>query len=254
MEATATTATVEELLVLNGTVDVRWEGVHFSYATWSGSSGPGGYVDIQSAYLCQQGEPPVNVHVLASTNVSVSPASWWQAVPAKPSPNRTLYASHGAVPVVHHATPTLARTPWVGGSPMSPASALQLLVGHEATARKLALMPRLQPRTQAQAPRRRCKPRANVPDGRVAMRGVPTDQGDVPCAWCARAGACQVRNASILREGAMSPALAQQLLVLRGRVSRLFRGFCEVFKVSSSCVAKCVFVTPWRAEVGGREP
>lgn len=70
VEATATTATVEELLVLNGTRNVKWEGVHFHFATWSGSSGQQGYVDIQSAYLCQQGEPPVNVHVWESTNVT----------------------------------------------------------------------------------------------------------------------------------------------------------------------------------------
>jgi hypothetical protein len=28
---------------------------------WLGASGPKGYIDTQSAYLCQQGEPPVNV-------------------------------------------------------------------------------------------------------------------------------------------------------------------------------------------------
>lgn len=72
IEATATTATVEELLVLNGTTNVRFEGVRFRYATWSGSSGPKGYVDIQSAYLCQQGEPPVNVHIWNSTGVVFS--------------------------------------------------------------------------------------------------------------------------------------------------------------------------------------
>eukprot|EP01046_Picozoa_sp_COSAG06_P034343 COSAG06_NODE_3591_length_5143_cov_3.495440_5_plen_155_part_00 len=34
------------------------------------ASGPKGYVDTQSAYLCQDGEPPVNVHVSNSTNVT----------------------------------------------------------------------------------------------------------------------------------------------------------------------------------------
>jgi hypothetical protein len=67
LEATATTATQQELLVVNGTHNLRWEGVSFEYATWLGSSGPRGYVDTQSAYLCQDGEPPVNVHVWNAT-------------------------------------------------------------------------------------------------------------------------------------------------------------------------------------------
>ena len=78
LEASATTATVEELLVVNNTKNVRWEGVHFAFATWSGSSGNAGYVDIQSGYLCQQGEPPVNVHIWSSSNVTFSACSFRQ--------------------------------------------------------------------------------------------------------------------------------------------------------------------------------
>jgi hypothetical protein len=70
LESTATTATQQELLVVNGSQNVRWEGVQFQYATWLGASGPKGYVDTQSAYLCNDGEPPVNVHVWHSTNVT----------------------------------------------------------------------------------------------------------------------------------------------------------------------------------------
>ena len=69
IEATATTAVGEELLVINGSRNIRWESVKFHYATWKGASGNAGYVDIQSGYLCQQGEPPVNVHLWNSTNV-----------------------------------------------------------------------------------------------------------------------------------------------------------------------------------------
>ena len=72
LEATATTATQQELLLVNGSANVRWEGVRFEYATWLGASGPKGYVDTQSAYLCQDGEPPVNVHVWHSKNVTFS--------------------------------------------------------------------------------------------------------------------------------------------------------------------------------------
>lgn len=61
LEATATTAVVEELLVVKGTKNMHWEDVSFEYATWLGASGPKGYIDTQSAYLCQDGEPPVNV-------------------------------------------------------------------------------------------------------------------------------------------------------------------------------------------------
>jgi hypothetical protein len=52
--------------------------MHFAFATWSGSSGNAGYVDIQSEYLCQQGEPPVNVHVWSSSNVTFSACSFRQ--------------------------------------------------------------------------------------------------------------------------------------------------------------------------------
>ena len=111
IEAAATTATVEEILVVNGSQHVRFENVKFNFATWSGSSGyashwrdchfadalspsllknipkveggaterqscrrlgNAGYVDIQSGYLCAQGEPPMNVEVFASTDVVFS--------------------------------------------------------------------------------------------------------------------------------------------------------------------------------------
>ena len=38
----------QELLTVTGTENLRWEGVHFEYATWLGASGPKGYVDTQS--------------------------------------------------------------------------------------------------------------------------------------------------------------------------------------------------------------
>jgi hypothetical protein len=37
VEASATTATVEQLLVVNDTNNIRWEGVHFAFATWNGA-------------------------------------------------------------------------------------------------------------------------------------------------------------------------------------------------------------------------
>ena len=70
LEATATTATTQELLVINHTQNVRWVGVRFEYATWLGASGNKGVVDTQSGYLCQDGEPPVNVRVAKSQGVT----------------------------------------------------------------------------------------------------------------------------------------------------------------------------------------
>eukprot|EP01047_Picozoa_sp_COSAG01_P100094 COSAG01_NODE_30001_length_625_cov_1.155894_2_plen_161_part_01 len=70
VEATATTATQQELVVVSHTQNLRFVGIRYEYATWLGASGPRGYIDTQSAYLCQDGEPPVNVHVVKSTNVS----------------------------------------------------------------------------------------------------------------------------------------------------------------------------------------
>jgi hypothetical protein len=70
LEASATTATVQELLIVNNTKNLRWEGVRFEYATWLGASESTGFIDTQSAYLCQQGEPPVTVHVSGSTNIT----------------------------------------------------------------------------------------------------------------------------------------------------------------------------------------
>ena len=76
LEATATTATQQELLVVNHTANLRWEHVKFQYATWLGASEAGGYIDTQSAYLCQQGEPPVNVHVSTSRNITFASCSF----------------------------------------------------------------------------------------------------------------------------------------------------------------------------------
>jgi beta-glucuronidase len=72
IEATATTATQQTLLVVNGTSNLRWEGVSFQFATWLGASGPKGYIDTQSAYLCMDGEPPANVELWNATNVTFS--------------------------------------------------------------------------------------------------------------------------------------------------------------------------------------
>lgn len=72
IEASATTSIAEQLLVINGTKNLQWEGVNFEYATWLGASSNRGYVDTQSAYLCQDGEPPVNVAVVNSTNITFS--------------------------------------------------------------------------------------------------------------------------------------------------------------------------------------
>ena len=49
---------------------MKWVGVNFEYATWLGASGPKGYIDTQSAYLCQDGEPPSNIHVRTSHNIT----------------------------------------------------------------------------------------------------------------------------------------------------------------------------------------
>jgi hypothetical protein len=50
--------------------------VTFAYGTWLGASESTGYIDTQSAYLCQQGEPPVNVHVAQSRNISFDGCSF----------------------------------------------------------------------------------------------------------------------------------------------------------------------------------
>ena len=44
----------QELLTVTGTENLRWEGVHFEYATWLGASGPKGYVDTQSGCECSR--------------------------------------------------------------------------------------------------------------------------------------------------------------------------------------------------------
>jgi hypothetical protein len=77
LEATATTATQQELVTLTGASNVRWEGVHFAYGTWLDASGPKGYIDTQSGYQCQavansqDGEPPTNVAISGSLNITV---------------------------------------------------------------------------------------------------------------------------------------------------------------------------------------
>ena len=77
LEATATTATQQELVTLTGASNVRWEGVHFAYATWLDASGPKGYIDTQSGYQCQavansqDGEPATNIAISGSVNITV---------------------------------------------------------------------------------------------------------------------------------------------------------------------------------------
>ena len=51
LEATAITATAQEVLVVNGSQNLRFDGVSFRYATWLGASGQQGFVDTQSAFL-----------------------------------------------------------------------------------------------------------------------------------------------------------------------------------------------------------
>jgi hypothetical protein len=62
LESTATTATAQHILVVNGSKNLRWEGVRFEYATWLGASGPQGFVDTQSAFLYRE---LTSNHVLA---------------------------------------------------------------------------------------------------------------------------------------------------------------------------------------------
>eukprot|EP00038_Savillea_parva_P009887 m.186474 g.186474 ORF g.186474 m.186474 type:complete len:922 (+) comp16782_c0_seq1:76-2841(+) len=70
LATTAVTATAEQLLVVNGTANLVWHNVQFQYATWQGASGNKGYIDTQSAYLCQDGEPPVNIALVSVHNVT----------------------------------------------------------------------------------------------------------------------------------------------------------------------------------------
>ena len=69
LEATATTTAIETILVVNGSKNIKWDSVEFSYATWLGASGPRGYIDTQSGYLCQEGEPPTNIVIEGSTDI-----------------------------------------------------------------------------------------------------------------------------------------------------------------------------------------
>lgn len=70
--ATAKTATVQTLLQLSNATNHVFHGIEFQYGTWLGASDNVGYVDTQSAYLCQYGEPPVNVHAHSATNITFS--------------------------------------------------------------------------------------------------------------------------------------------------------------------------------------
>lgn len=72
IESTAITATAEVALVVNATANVAWKDVNFAYVTSLHASGPRGFIDTQSGYMYQDGEPPLNVHVIASHNVSFS--------------------------------------------------------------------------------------------------------------------------------------------------------------------------------------
>ena len=49
---------------------MAFEGTAFSYATWLGVNGPKGFVDTQSAYMYHDGEPPVNIRVQKSSNIT----------------------------------------------------------------------------------------------------------------------------------------------------------------------------------------
>ena len=53
LEASATTATQQQLLTLTDTNNIKWEGVQFAYGSWLGASGNPGYIDTQSGYQCQ---------------------------------------------------------------------------------------------------------------------------------------------------------------------------------------------------------
>jgi hypothetical protein len=77
LESTATTATAEMILLVNGSKNLRWENVGFEHATWLGTQTQQGFVDTQSAFLYRGnnnpdagGEPPVNIRVQKSQNIS----------------------------------------------------------------------------------------------------------------------------------------------------------------------------------------
>jgi hypothetical protein len=76
LEASATTAAQQHLLVVNNSANLHWENVRFEYASWLGASGPRGFVDTQSAYLCMDQEPPVNIRVQKSRNITFSGCSF----------------------------------------------------------------------------------------------------------------------------------------------------------------------------------
>ena len=70
LAASAITATTEQLLVVNRTKNLVFSHTKFQYATSLHASGDRGFVDTQSAYLYKDGEPPVNIHVATSSNIS----------------------------------------------------------------------------------------------------------------------------------------------------------------------------------------
>jgi len=70
LESTAFTATKEQILVVNGTKNMRWVDVAFHYATWI--PGPAGFVDTQAGFLYREGEPPANIRVQTGRNITFS--------------------------------------------------------------------------------------------------------------------------------------------------------------------------------------
>ena len=54
LEATATTATQQQILVVNGSKNLQFKGVHFEYATWLGASGNAGFIDTQVTLSCHR--------------------------------------------------------------------------------------------------------------------------------------------------------------------------------------------------------
>ena len=56
--------------MVNNSHSLQWDNVDFAFASWLGVAGPRGYVDTQSAYLCMDGEPPVNIRVLKSAGIT----------------------------------------------------------------------------------------------------------------------------------------------------------------------------------------
>jgi hypothetical protein len=70
--SSAVTSTTELLLNVSGAKHLRWEGIDFHYATWSGASDERGFVDTQAAYMYRRGEAPSNVRMHNVRNVTFS--------------------------------------------------------------------------------------------------------------------------------------------------------------------------------------